>query len=171
MVDKNDVYLKINITYENNQYEILLTDLEPVNEIIKKTLENFKIPKDKEKSLFLYYDQKGNLNQINENDNLFEISTEIPNQNLYVLNLVAKLSGTKTLIKENIDKIENNKIEEINQNNINNNEKEMNNIAEKIEPLDKNKNSTESIIINKKYDNERDENHKNLKIIKNKYKL
>ena len=165
MVDKNDVYLKININYGNNQCEILLTDLLPVNEIIKKAMDNFNIPKKKENSFFFYYnDQKGNMNQINENDNLFELSSEIPNQNLYLLNLVAKLSESQTLNEENIDKIENNKIEEINQNDINNNENEMNNIDEKIELLDKNKNSTISIIFSENKDEENEMNKKNLEI-------
>ena len=88
MVDNNDVYLKIKITYENKIEEIMLKELKPIEDIKILVMEKFKIKENIKNSLvFAYYDKEGDFCQLEETDNLFEISKEL-NDDLYVLDLI-----------------------------------------------------------------------------------
>ena len=87
MVDQNEVYLKINITYQDQTLELKLKELITLDKIKDKVLEKFRIPPNKKDCIyFSYQDEEGDINPLEENDNLFELSTEQSN-NSYILEL------------------------------------------------------------------------------------
>ena len=61
MVDKDDTYLQINITYEKITKEIKLLELLSINELKKRALENFNIPENQNNYFsFSYLDNENN---------------------------------------------------------------------------------------------------------------
>ena len=138
MVDNNDVYLKIKITYENKIEEIMLKELKPIEDIKKLVMEKFKIKENIKNSLvFAYYDKKVYFCQIEETDNLFEISKEL-NDDLYVLELILilgeSLAASKLIKSQKISKEISKEIKELNSNEqIDYNKSEIINKKNKIE--------------------------------------
>ena len=87
MVDQNEVYLKIKITYKDKIMELKLKELTTLDKIKDKVLETFRIPPNKKDCIyFSYQDEEGDINPLEENDDLFELSTEQSNDS-YVLEL------------------------------------------------------------------------------------
>ena len=120
MVDNNDVYLKIKITYENKIEEIMLKELKPIEDIKNFVMEKFKIKENIKNSLvFAYYDKEGDFCQLEETDNLFEISKEL-NDDLYVLELILilgeSLSASNLIKSQKISKEISKEIKELNSN-------------------------------------------------------
>jgi hypothetical protein len=108
MVENNDVYLKLKITYENRIEEITLQELIPLEDIKNTIMEKFKIKENIKNSLvFAYYDNDGDLCQLEDDVDLFEISKEI-NDDLYVLELTLmlgeSLAASKLLKSQRISK-------------------------------------------------------------------
>jgi hypothetical protein len=88
MVDNQEVILKININYEKEQKEIELTDLPSIKKLKKIAAEKFNIPKNHIDTIYFeYYDEEGDLNLLEEDNNLIEISNETSKGNIYKLKL------------------------------------------------------------------------------------
>ena len=175
-INENDSNLKINIIYEEKQKqeEILVNNSIDLNIIIEMAMEKFNIPSNNKDSLFFYYfDEDGDMNQLENEDNIFELSNHIKDNNLNVLNLYLShfdakssynLSSSKKLSKEIIDNIQINTIEDINQNEINNKEKDIKDKNENKKQKDINKDITKSIKNIIKNDDKNVVNNKYLKI-------
>ena len=173
---ENDSNLKINIIYEEKQKqeEILVNNSIDLNIIIEMAMEKFNIPSNNKDSLFFYYfDEDGDMNQLENEDNIFELSNHIKDNNLNVLNLYLShfdakssynLLSSKKLSKEIIDNIQINTIEDINQNEINNKEKDIKDKNENKKQKDINKDITKSIKNIIKNDDKNVVNNKYLKI-------
>ena len=87
MVDKNDVEVQIKLNYENNEKSIKLQEELPLDKLKDKAIELFGIPKDKKKYLTIsYYDNEQDLNQLEENESIFDLAEEKTN-NLYYVEL------------------------------------------------------------------------------------
>ena len=97
MVDKKEAILKININYEKEQKDIELTDLPSLKKLKKLAAEKFNISKNHIDTIYFeYYDEDGDLNLLEEENNLFEISNETSNDNIYNLKLNLNLGESCT---------------------------------------------------------------------------
>ena len=150
MVDKDDTYLQINITYEKITKEIKLLELISINELKKQAMENFKIPENKKNFFsFSYLDKENNLIPLDEkeNEDLFDLSNEV-SENLYILNLnmykneISEEMSLKSIKaveeininKEEEDKTDDNKNEEL-KNSLLKIEEENNELNKKIHEM------------------------------------
>lgn len=92
MVDKLEAILKININYKKEQKEFELTDLLSLKELKKLAAEKFNIPKNQIDTIYFeYYDEEEDLNFLEEESNLIDISNKASNDNIYNLKLELKL--------------------------------------------------------------------------------
>ena len=119
--NESDLNLKIIIIYnDDKQEEIMINKEINLNKIIEIAVEKFKIPTNKKNSLFCYYfDEEEDMNQLEENENIFELANQIKKTNLNALKLYLShfdvkssynLSSSKKISKDIIENIKINKI-------------------------------------------------------------
>ena len=131
MVDQEDVYLKIEVNYKGQKKEITTKEILTVDELKNKIMELYQIPNTKNYLNLSYNDNEGLNNNIQDNDDIFDLATEKSN-NTYILelnlNISNELSESIQIINPKINQLNNdNNINNNFDNNVNNNKDNNNN--------------------------------------------
>ena len=142
MVDKDDIFLNVNINYNNDQIEIdRIKDLPSLDEIKNKIMKKLDIPNTKDYLSLSYKDDKGSVQGIGDDENIFKYAKEKPNshQKEYILNLDLRISDEINKFKKFFNGvIDENKYNET-KNELDKLVKENEIIKKKIEEMEKSK--------------------------------
>ena len=95
MVDKDDILLNVNINYNNNQIKIgKVKDLPSIDVIKNKIMRYLEIPNTKDYLYLSIKDDKGSVQKIGDDDNIFKYAKEKPksHQTEYILELDLSIS-------------------------------------------------------------------------------
>lgn len=142
MVDKDDIFLNVNINYNNDQIiNGRIKDLPSLDEIKNKIMKKLDIPNTKDYLFLSYKDDKGSVQGIGEDENIFKYAKEKPNshQTEYILNLDLRISDEINKFKKFFNGvIDENKYNET-KNELDKVIKENEIIKKKIEEMEKSK--------------------------------
>ena len=103
MVDKDDILLNVNINYNNNQITIgKVKDLPSIDVIKNKIMKNLAIPNTKDYLYLSIKDDKGSVQKIGDDDNIFKYAKEKQksHQIEYILELDLSISDEVNKFKK-----------------------------------------------------------------------
>ena len=142
MVDKDDIFLNVNINYNNDQIKIgRIKDLPSLDEIKNKIMRKLAIPNTKDYLFLSYKDDKSSVQDIGDDENIFKYAKEKTNshQTEYILNLDLRISDEINKFKKFFNGvIDGNKYNET-KNELDKVIKENEIIKKKIEEMEKSK--------------------------------
>ena len=153
MVDQDDIYLNVKINYPSNPIEDIRTkDLPSLDELKNKIMEKLAIPNTKDYLFLSYKDDKGTVQKIEDNKNIFNYAKEKQksHQTEYILELDLSISDEvekfKKFFKEGFDDNKHNIGEK---NELDKIRKENEIIKKKIKEMEKSKKKDLEILIEK----------------------